>query len=61
MKEITEIIKNRKWTWAGHISRRTENRWNAALTVRTPTWVAKEIEEGNEKGGEMNYNSTGVM
>jgi hypothetical protein len=24
-------------------------------------WVAKEIEEGNEKGWEMNYNSTGAM
>jgi len=24
-------------------------------------WVAKEIREDNEKGGEMNYNSTGAM
>jgi len=24
-------------------------------------WVAKEIEEVNEKGGEVNYNSTGAM
>jgi len=24
-------------------------------------WVAKQIEEGNEKCGEMNYNSTGEM
>jgi len=24
-------------------------------------WVKKEIVEGNEKGGEMNYNSTGAM
>jgi len=24
-------------------------------------WVANEIVEGNEKGGEMNYNSTGPM
>jgi len=33
--DIMEIIKNRKWTWAGHISPRTDNRWNAALTVWT--------------------------
>ena len=24
-------------------------------------WVANKIEEGNEKDGEMNYNSTGAM
>jgi len=24
--DIMEIIKNRKWTWTGHISRRTDNR-----------------------------------
>jgi len=49
-----------KWTWVGHISRRTDNRWSAALTVGDP-WVGKEIEVGNEKGGKMNYNSTGAM
>ena len=59
--DIMEIIKNRKCTWAGHISRGTGNRWSVAFTVWTPIWVAKEIEEGNEKDGEMNYNSTGAM
>ena len=34
--DIMEIIKNRKWTWTGHISHRTDNRWSAALTVWTP-------------------------
>ena len=34
--DIMEIIKNRKWTWAGHISRRTDYRWSAALIVWTP-------------------------
>jgi len=24
-------------------------------------WAAKEIKEGNEKSGEMNYNNTGAM
>jgi len=24
-------------------------------------WVAKEIEEGKERGGEINHNSTGAM
>jgi len=34
--DIMEIIKNRKWTRAGHISCRSDNRWSAALTVWTP-------------------------
>ena len=33
--DIMEIIKNRKWTWEGHVSRRTDNRWSAAVTVWT--------------------------
>jgi len=36
MDIMEKIIKNRKWTWAGHISRRTDNRWSAALTVWIP-------------------------
>jgi len=36
VKDIMEIIKNRRWTGAGHISRRTDNRWSAAMTVWTP-------------------------
>ena len=57
--DITEIMKNRKWTWAGHISIRTNNIWIVALTV----WslMANEIEGGTEKGGERNYNSTEAM
>ena len=47
---IMEIIKNRKWTSTAE--------WiidgSAALRVWTPMG-------GNEKGGEMNYNSTGTM
>ena len=45
---IMSIIKNRKWTWAGHISRRMDNRRSAALTVWTRIGD-KRIEEGNEK------------
>ena len=32
--KVMEIIKNRKWT--GHSSRRTDNKWSAALTVWPP-------------------------
>jgi len=45
--EIMEIIKNRKWTWAGHIGRRTDNRWSAALTVWTP--MGGEINRGRQR------------
>jgi hypothetical protein len=38
VQDIMEIIKNRKWTWAGHVSRRTDNRWSTALTVWTPIY-----------------------
>ena len=34
--DIMEIIKNRKWTRTGHISRGTDNRWSGALIVWTP-------------------------
>jgi len=36
LMDIMEIIKNRKWTWTGHISRITNYRRSAALTVWTP-------------------------
>jgi hypothetical protein len=36
VQDILETIKRRKWIWAGHISRRSDNRWSAALTHWTP-------------------------
>ena len=44
--DIMEIIKNRKWTWAGHISRRTDNRWSAAMTAWTP--MSSKINRGRQ-------------
>ena len=35
VKDIMVIIKNRKSTLGGHVSRRTDNRRSAALTVWT--------------------------
>ena len=29
-------IEEQKWRWAGHVSRRDENRWNKRLTDCTP-------------------------
>jgi len=48
--DIMEIIINRKWTWAGHISRRTDNRYSAALTVWTPMG-GKRNRGRQRKGG----------
>ena len=44
-----EIIKNRKWTQAGHISRRKDNRLGAALTVWTP--MGGNRNRGRERKG----------
>ena len=54
------LFLNRKWTWVGHISRRTGNRWSASLTVWTPVG-GKRNRVRQRKGGEINYNSTGAM
>ena len=35
IKDIMEIIKSRTWIWADHISRRTDNKRSATLTVWT--------------------------
>jgi len=63
--DIMEIIKNSKWTWAGHISRKTDNRWTADGVQNWqfghPCHGCKRIRGRQQKDGEMNYNSTGAM
>ena len=34
--DILETVKRKKWTWAGHISRREDNSWSVVLTMWTP-------------------------
>ena len=34
--DILEVVKDRKWKWAGHISRMQDNRWTAQLTDWRP-------------------------
>ena len=36
VQDIIRIIKLRKWRWAGHISRRTDNRWTSQITSWRP-------------------------
>lgn len=36
VQDILETVKRRKWNWAGHISRRKDNRWSSAITHWTP-------------------------
>ena len=36
VKDIIKVVKMRKWTWAGHVSRRTDNRWTQRLTQWQP-------------------------
>ncbi len=34
VEDILMAIKNKKWTWAGHVMRRHDNRW----TMRATKW-----------------------
>ena len=38
VRDIIEVIKKNKWTWAGHVMRRTDNRW----TKRITEWIPRE-------------------
>ena len=36
VRDIREVIKKRKWQWAGHLMRRTDNRWTTRITEWQP-------------------------
>ena len=36
VRDILEIINKAKWTWAGHLMRRDDNRWTTKLTTWQP-------------------------
>ena len=36
LRDILETIRKAKWTWAGHLTRRTDNRWTTKLTFWQP-------------------------
>ena len=36
VKAILVAIKKKKWTWAGHINHRTDNRWTKKATEWQP-------------------------
>ena len=36
VQDILKTIKLGKWTWAGHVARRTDGRWTIAVTEWTP-------------------------
>ena len=38
VEDILSTVKRRKWTWAGHVMRRTDNRW----TVRVTEWHPRD-------------------
>ncbi|CAH2058296.1 unnamed protein product, partial [Iphiclides podalirius] len=40
--DIAQKISKRKWRWAGHISRRTDNRWERrVLEVAASYWASR--------------------
>ena len=38
VEDILATIKKKKWTWAGHVMRRSDNRW----TLRITEWIPRE-------------------
>ena len=36
VQDILKTIQLVKWTWAGHVARRTDGRWTTAVTEWTP-------------------------
>ena len=40
VEDFLTTIKKKKWTWAGHIMRRTDNRW----TIRITEWVPRDCK-----------------
>ncbi len=38
VEDILITIKNKKWTWAGHVLCRRDNRWTMRVTVTTQEW-----------------------
>ncbi len=35
-EDILMTIKNKKWIWAGHVMRRSDNRWTTRVTEWQP-------------------------
>ena len=54
--DVTEQVRRRKWTWAGHV-----NRIRDGHCVSPPgnTTKGKDPEEDRRDGGETNYTTTG--
>ncbi len=42
-KDILTTIKMKKWSWAGHVMRRTDNRW----TKRVTEWHPRNCERSH--------------
>ena len=48
LKDVVTEAKHLKWKWAGHVIRRSDNRWSHKTTL----WIPRE-------GGETNFQRTG--
>ena len=46
-------LKSKKWTWAGHLARRQDDRWTHKLTDWTPRAYIPEGEADKAEGGWM--------
>lgn len=39
--QLTDVIRSLKWQCAGHIARRTDNRWTTRITMQYPRGIKK--------------------
>lgn len=51
--DITEILKNQKWTWAGRVARRIDNRWSRRLTDYSPGGIRWSRRRSDGRYGEI--------
>ncbi|PIK48481.1 endonuclease-reverse transcriptase [Apostichopus japonicus] len=59
VQDIMEVIKHRKWTWAGHVTRRGDGRWSTLTTVWT-SLDGKRNRGRQRRDGEMKYRNSGM-
>ena len=50
LRDILETISKAKWTWAGHLTRRTDNRWTTKLTFWQPRGHTRNKAVQNSDG-----------
>ena len=46
---LSSVVKSRKWSWAGHLARRSDGRWSEAVTCWWPRGTGARRRGGQKK------------